>query len=76
MHEAVTIYGDSDQGCFACAPKTMRPAEIIEAVKQKNPRKAGEWSIPQNLVFQGGEKQGCPCEIDSAFRHWFLEAAK
>lgn len=72
---AVTIYGEAEGSCFACAPKGMHLNEIIEAVSVKNPITDGRWIIRQYRIFVGGEKQGHQCEIDSKCRHWFVEVA-
>lgn len=73
--DAVTIYGEAEGSCFACAPKGMQLDEIIQAVSAKNPTPEGRWIIRPYRIFVGGEKQGHQCEIDSKCRHWFVEVA-
>lgn len=68
---AVTVYGEDEKGCWACAPRRMKLNEIEVAVAEKNP---GDWGIREDLTFSGRRKQGFTCEHDTDYRHWYLEA--
>lgn len=70
----VTVYGEEETSCFACAPKGMKLDEIKAEVAIKNPLPKGRWTIKEFRVFATGEKQGHECELDSTCRHWYLEA--